>query len=73
MPADGGEAVQVTKRGGYVAFESLDGKFVYFSKDLWQTSIWRIPASGGEETNIVKSAAGFRAAFAAGFSWRHKP
>jgi WD40-like Beta Propeller Repeat len=62
MPAEGGEAVQVTKNGGYVAFESLDGKFVYFSKDLWQTSIWRIPVGGGEETNIVKSALGFSVA-----------
>jgi Tol biopolymer transport system component len=58
MPADGGEAVQVTKHGGYVAFESLDSKFVYFSKDLWGTSIWRIPAGGDDETNIVKSAGG---------------
>jgi dipeptidyl aminopeptidase/acylaminoacyl peptidase len=58
MPADGGEAVQVTKHGGYVAFESLDSKFVYFSRDLWQTSIWRIPAGGGEETNIVNSSEG---------------
>ena len=54
--------VQMTKYGGYVAFESLDGKFVYFSKDFWQTSIWRIPAGRGGEANVVKSSAGFAVA-----------
>jgi eukaryotic-like serine/threonine-protein kinase len=58
MRADGGNAFQVTKHGGYVSFESLDGKFVYFSKDLDATSLWRVPVEGGEETKIVESAIG---------------
>jgi dipeptidyl aminopeptidase/acylaminoacyl peptidase len=58
MPVEGGEAVQVTKHGGYVAFESLDGKFLYFAKDLGQTSLWRVPVDGGEETRILESVVG---------------
>jgi Tol biopolymer transport system component len=58
MPAEGGEPTQLTRRGGYIAFESLDGRFVYFSKDVWQSSIWRIPVDGGEETKIAESALG---------------
>ena len=34
MPAEGGEAVQVTKQGGFAAFESLDGQYVYYAKGL---------------------------------------
>jgi len=58
MPAEGGEPVQVTKHGGYVAFESLDGRFLYFAKDLYQTSLWRVPVDGGEETRILESVMG---------------
>ena len=32
MPADGGDAIQVTRNGGYVAFESVDGEFLYYVK-----------------------------------------
>ena len=32
-PADGGDAVQVTKNGGWVAFESADGASLYYTKD----------------------------------------
>ena len=31
-PAGGGEPIQVTRRGGYAAFESNDGKFLYYAK-----------------------------------------
>ena len=31
-PADGGQAVQVTKHGGFAAFESRDGQSVYYAK-----------------------------------------
>ncbi len=32
MPANGGEAIQVTKDGGYAPLESPDGKFLYYTK-----------------------------------------
>ena len=58
MPAEGGGAVQVTKNGGYVAFESADGEFVYYAKGLFDTSLWRRPVGGGEETEVLPSLTG---------------
>ena len=52
-PAPGGAAVQVTKtKGGEEAFESLDGKFVYYAK-LDVPGIWKVPVGGGEETRVL--------------------
>ncbi len=52
VPLGGGTAVQVTKNGGADAFESRDGKFVYYTK--WeQRGIWRKPVEGGPDTLII--------------------
>ena len=48
---DGGRAVQVTKQGGYRAFESADGKFVYYTKAS-VAGLWSVPVNGGEETAV---------------------
>ena len=53
MPAAGGDALQVTKHGGQEAFESFDGKHVYYSKERWVPGIWRVGVQGGEETLVV--------------------
>ena len=50
----GGEAVQVTKQGGRLAFESMDGKYVYYCKESGP-GIWRVPVDGGEELKILDS------------------
>jgi Tol biopolymer transport system component len=50
--AQGGAAVQVTKKGGEEAFESPDGKFVYYAK-LGTPGIWKISAAGGEEIKVL--------------------
>ena len=50
---DGGDAVQVTRNGGRLGFESPDGKFLYFVKQE-ATGLWRIPAQGGDEALVVK-------------------
>jgi eukaryotic-like serine/threonine-protein kinase len=52
-PAEGGQAVSVTKQGGREAFESPDGKFVYYIKGFGLSSIWRVPVEGGEEIQIL--------------------
>jgi eukaryotic-like serine/threonine-protein kinase len=54
-PVEGGEAVQVTKNGGREAFESRDGKFVYYSKFGVPAvpGIWRVATEGGEETQVL--------------------
>ena len=48
VPASGGAAVQVTRDGGYTAFESEDGK-LYYNKSDNETKLWRcnLDGSGG--------------------------
>jgi Tol biopolymer transport system component len=53
--AAGGPAVQVTRRGGYAAFESRDGRMVYYAKGQSVGGLWRVPATGGEETPVLES------------------
>jgi Tol biopolymer transport system component len=56
-PAGGGEAVPVTQNGGFAALESLDGKFVYYTKGTPELSLplWRVPVGGGEESQVLPS------------------
>jgi len=53
MPSAGGPAVQVTRHGGFGAFEGPDGKSLYYTKYPGVSGIWRMPTSGGEETLVV--------------------
>ena len=55
MPSAGGPAVQVTHQGGFAAFESPDGRFLYYAKGLGVSGLWRIPANGGEEIEVLSS------------------
>ena len=56
MPLQGGEAMQVTNRGGFAAFESPDGKFLYYTKsEEGKEGLWRMPAAGGEEVKVIDS------------------
>ncbi len=55
MPSTGGSPVQVTHHGGFAAFESPDGKFLYYAKGLTVPGLWRIPTNGGEEVEIIGS------------------
>ena len=56
MPAAGGPAVQVTNAGGLVAFESPDGKWLYYTKQMGPTPLWRRPLSGAAaEEQVIQS------------------
>jgi Tol biopolymer transport system component/DNA-binding winged helix-turn-helix (wHTH) protein len=56
-PRQGGRAVQVTgAKGAREAFESLDGKFIYYAK-LGAPGIWKIPAEGGDEMRVLQEGA----------------
>jgi hypothetical protein len=55
MPSTGGPAVQVTHHGGFAAFESHDGAFLYYAKGLKVPGLWRIPTNGGEEVEVISS------------------
>jgi Tol biopolymer transport system component len=54
MPADGGPPVQITKNGGFAAFESPDGKLLYYAK-YDAPGLWSVPVPGGAETQILDS------------------
>jgi Tol biopolymer transport system component len=55
LPANGGDAIQVTRNGGFGPRQSPDGKFLYYAKALFATSLWRIPVEGGPETKVLES------------------
>jgi len=59
MPADGGEAIQLTWDGGSAPLESPDGRFLYYTKDLWDTSLWRVPVSGGQTTKVLEGLSAY--------------
>ena len=54
VPAEGGQAVQVTKQGGLEAYESPDGQFLYYTKGSNDLGIWRMPVAGGDETKVLE-------------------
>jgi Tol biopolymer transport system component len=54
IPVDGGSEIQVTKKGGFVAFESYDGKYIYYAENNSNRDILRIPLAGGEEQLVDK-------------------
>ena len=51
-PVDGGPSIQVTKQGGYEAYESFDGRFVYYCKEM-DSGLWQVETSGGEEAPLT--------------------
>jgi Tol biopolymer transport system component len=53
VPIEGGEAVQVTRHGGFEGFESRDGKYFYYAKGRAVPGIWQVPVNGGEEKLIT--------------------
>ena len=65
LPAEGGEALQVTHEGGFIPFESPDGKVVYYQKTQGDSEVWRVPVAGGEETRVLGPVGSFQFAVAA--------
>jgi Tol biopolymer transport system component len=54
IPPHGGQPIQLTRHGGVLGLESLDGKFLYYT-DRWEPSgIWRTSPEGGKETLVIK-------------------
>jgi Tol biopolymer transport system component len=47
-----GQEKQVTRQGGFAAFESYDGKMLYYSR-FDGGGIWRVPVDGGPEERIT--------------------
>jgi eukaryotic-like serine/threonine-protein kinase len=61
IPANGGEAIEVTHDGAFAPLESPDGKFLYYTKDLAATSLWKIPIEGGQANKILEGLSSFLA------------
>jgi len=55
MLSTGGATVQVTHQGGFAAFESPDGRFLYYAKGPGVPGLWRISTNGGEEIELISS------------------
>jgi hypothetical protein len=55
-----GAAIRVTAGTASQAFESADGRVVYFVRSMDAPGLWSVPASGGDETFVL---AGVREAF----------
>jgi dipeptidyl aminopeptidase/acylaminoacyl peptidase len=53
--AGGGDAIQVTRNGGGTAFESTDGKSIYYAKGEPSGSVWKMPVGGGDEIQVLPS------------------
>ena len=54
IPAEGGQASQVTKNGGAIAFDSVDGKLLFYSK-FNAPGLWMLALDGGPESQILPS------------------
>jgi Tol biopolymer transport system component len=55
MPIAGGAAMQVTRTGGFDAFESPDRKSVYYVRERHRWGLWSVPIDGGLETRVPKT------------------
>lgn len=53
MDADGRNPRQITRHGGYLAFESFDGRSLYYSGADGDSPLMRVPVDGGEETQVL--------------------
>ena len=47
----------MTQNGNKPTFESLDGKSVYYVKGNLSEGLWKMPVSGGEESQMLPSVA----------------
>jgi len=48
----GGPPQVVTRDGGFEAYETLDGKYLYYTKEYLTAGVWRVPVTGGDEEQI---------------------
>lgn len=50
---DGGQLVRVTREGGFSAFESMNGRILYYAKTRFDNpEIWKTPVKGGAESRV---------------------
>ncbi len=57
IAAEGGDAVQVTHRGGRVPAASSDGRYLYYLRMAaadGRNHLWRLPLNGGQEERVLE-------------------
>jgi Tol biopolymer transport system component len=52
ISSGGGAPLQVTKNGGFWAFEAGDGKSIYYAKSPSDSDIWRMRFEDGQEAPV---------------------
>jgi hypothetical protein len=65
MPAEGGEALQITQHGAFRPVESGDEKLLFYGK-YGTHGLWSSPVSGGEERQVLDSITGMNWTLAEG-------
>jgi serine/threonine protein kinase/Tol biopolymer transport system component len=58
VPAGGGPEEQVTYEGGWGAFESLDGRTLYYSRSESNAPLLARPTAGGEDRMVLSCTSG---------------
>lgn len=58
VPAAGGAEVQVTRNGGMMAMESLDGQSLYYSRSDGETDVYRSSPDGSGEAKVLRGLLG---------------
>jgi Tol biopolymer transport system component len=58
VAAAGGAEQQITREGGSIPFESLDGRTLYYKKAQFDAPLLARPTAGGEERTIIGCIAG---------------
>src|SRR5262249_197416 len=52
MTSQGGDAFQLTREGGFVGFESSDGRFIYYAKTAADPDIWKLQLQDRQEAAV---------------------
>ncbi len=52
VPVGGGDPVPVSRDGGFAAFESADGQWVYYTRQ-GVSGLWRMPVGGGATEQVL--------------------
>jgi Tol biopolymer transport system component len=58
VASSGGQPVQVTHDGGFVAVESADGRYLYYSQTRNLGPIFRMPLNGGPSEEVIPELRG---------------
>ena len=54
VPSSGGVEEQVTRNGGFAAFESPDGRYLYYAKGRSTAGLWRKRLAAGVEEEVLE-------------------